>query len=194
LCRSFYGLQVTQSNQPRGEPPLVLGGSLHRDPDGRLCTIKTGPPQNPHPRAMQELWSRVSRRRYPASWNGQQPTGTQVIYWTDPITIACGRCRQTRIGTCVAYQVGGAFGVVEQTSREYLPQSNFPDGPPTGDPHTRRERSRAWYKLGGTEVGKASTTTVTFRCRRDHLFTRNMHRLGRQLHESGVRTITLTDG
>ncbi len=183
---------MTTSNQQTQDFPL--GGSLHRDPEGRLCTFKTGPPQNPHPRNMQDLWSHVSRQRYPASWNGVAPTGTQVIYWSEPIRIECGRCRRTIIGTCRAYHVDSAYGVVEQTSRQYLSKAHFPCGSPSGDPHTRRERNRSWYTLDGTEVEKASTTTVTFQCRNDHEFTRNMHRLGRQLYEAGDNKFVLTDG
>jgi hypothetical protein len=160
--------------------PIVLGGSLHRAPDGRLCTIQTtGVVGYPHPQGMQELWRNTSRKRYPIMWDGIEPTGALIVWWSEPFEVVCGRDRRS-LGHYRAYNANREFGIVEITSREYVSSERFPDGPPGNDLHARRERSSPRYWITQTDVTFARTTWVHWRCRQcEREYERNMARLGR---------------
>src|SRR5262249_23867692 len=154
--------------------------SLTRSPAGRLQTLQTLGIY-PSPQGVQQLWSNVTRRRYPREWDGQ-PTGPYgyVIEW-EPRRIACGRCHR-ELGEYVAYAAAysnGAphpeRGVVENTPREYLLQAELS----RGQPGVRGPKMQPRYWLDGEICRSAERTTAYLRCPGcGQVHERNLARLG----------------
>lgn len=164
---------------------IVLGGSLHRAPNGRLCTILTTPVSYPSPEAVQGIWSTATTRRYPKAWDGVEPEGALVIWWSDPIKLVCGRCERS-LGGYVAYHARREYGLVEDTTRHYLPRENVAARPEST--RTRLSPARRRFSLAGEVGHRASKTVCHFRCPRCSLEVEyeveyNLARLGRRLFE-----------
>ncbi len=185
-------------DRPNGQP-LARGGSLSQAPDGRLCTLLTSSRQAPTATTMQELWNRVSRQRYPTSWNGVAPGQGRVIYWTAPVTVQCGRCHR-RVGTYRGYQAGADYGVVEDTARQYRSADRGPAGG-HADPLVRLPRPNPPHRLDGMIAKSPRQTRIYFRCPRCRTgqppepreYERNLHRLGKQLFELETANYVLDD-
>jgi hypothetical protein len=160
---------------------LVVGGSLHRAPNGMLCTIQTTSSSYPSPKAVQETWSNVTTRRYPKAWDGLEPEGALVIWWSDPIELLCGRCERP-LGEYVVYHARREYGIVVDTARRQYPRENF-----TTRPEATRARlslSRPRFFLTGEVGRRASKTFCHFRCTRCSSEREyNLARLGRGLFE-----------
>lgn len=167
------------------EPPLILGGSLTRSPEGRLWTLQTHG-MHPSPQLVQEVWSNSSRRRYPAAWQGQPlaESGFVIEFEERAVACACGRS----LGDYVAYRVidptklalRGERGVIEKTSRRYQGDADSA----RGQAGSRGPKSRPRYRLERETGGRAAKTSVRFLCPgcgREHC--RNLTRLGEQLFE-----------
>jgi len=168
---------VDRKNNADGSP-MVWGGRLSRDANGLRATLLTGRPQQPHPLAMQGLHSRGLQQLDPPGWNGQELTAPQMIYWTGPFKIVCGRCKRS-MGRYVAYQAGAEYGIVEHTSREYVTPQLKPGG---NDPHVRLTHERRRYWLSGTQADTSRTTFVHVRCSRcNKTYERNMGKLAFRL-------------
>lgn len=137
---------------------------------------------------MQELWNRLSAKRYPPAWDGVAPSQGHVVFWTEPVSVQCGRC-QRRIGTYRAYQSGTDYGVVENTSRQYRPASTIAPGVTGGDPLLRAPRPNPPHRLDGMIAQSSRRTRIYFRCprcvvgqpRRPREYARNLHQLGQQM-------------
>lgn len=165
---------------------MVLGGSLHRAPNGRLCTILTTPAAYPSPDAVQEIWSNATARRYPKAWDGIEPEGALVIWWSDPIEFLCGRCERS-LGRYLAYHAGREYGVVVPTARRYYPRESFAARPEAAG--ARLSPSRRRFSRTGEVGHRASKTVCHFRCA--HCSSEqeyNLARLGRRLFERPTRT------
>jgi hypothetical protein len=166
---------------PNAKRVIVLGGSLHRAPNGKLCTIQTTSVSYPSPNAVQEIWSNVTTRRYPRAWDGIEPDGALVIWWSDLIKLSCGRCGRS-FGGYVAYHAGKEYGVVENTTRRYYPRENFAARPEST--RTRLSPARRRFSFSGEVGHRASKTLCHFRC--SHCSSEqeyNLARLGRWLFE-----------
>jgi len=165
-----------------GKRVLVPGGSLHRASNGMLCTILTTSASYPSPNAVQEIWSNATTRRYPNAWDGVEPEGALVIWWSDRIKFVCGRCERA-LGRYVAYHTGREYGVVEDTARRYYPRENFSTRPEVM--RARLSPSRRRFSLRGEVGHRASKTFCHFRCPQCALEREyNLARLGRGLFES----------
>lgn len=159
----------------------VLGGSLHRAPNRMLCTIQTTSPVYPSPKTVQEIWSNAATRRYPKVWDGVEPEGALVIWWSDPIRLRCGRCERS-LGDYVAYHARQEYGLVEGTTRRYYPRDNLSARPEAT--RARLSPTQPRFSLTGEVGHRASKTFCRFRCTRcawEHEF--NLARLGRALFE-----------
>jgi hypothetical protein len=168
------------------EPPIVLGGSLTRSPDGRLQTLQT---HNVHisPKVAQQIWNQAVRRRYPTAWD-RQPLGETgvVITWSDATQITCGKCRRS-LGKYRGYQARDEYGIVEDTAHEYQPGAAT-----TRSPGDRSPRRYPRFAING-EVGKrAGKTTAHFhcpQCRAEYDF--NLARLGHEVMKHALRELVL---
>jgi hypothetical protein len=159
----------------------VLGGSLHRAPNGDLATIQTTNTTYPAPLVVRQIWASVTQRRYPTAYDGREPEGVLVIYWSDPISLECGHCRRG-IGAYVAYHADREYGIVAADShRDRLTEKR---SMPTRDP-------RHW--LTGNSGSKAADTIAHFECPRcHHHYERNLGRLGLVLWKQRPESSTLT--
>lgn len=176
---------------PRRAPGFVLGGSLTRAPNGDLVISQTTNASFPSPQVVQELWARTSRQLYPEKWNGIEPDGAILIYFSaNPIKITCGGDCLGRLGEYRAYNTGGEFGIIADTAREYSPASTLSPEARAASPHLRIASPDPRYRLAGGP--KASETLAHFRCPRcDQRYERNLRRLGKQLWEKRPETCPL---
>ncbi len=137
---------------------------------------------------MQELWNRLSAKRYPPAWDGVPLSDGHVVYWTEPLGVQCGRCRGP-IGTYRAYQAAGDYGVVEDTSHQYRPANSIPAAARGMDPLVRAPRSNPPHRLDGMLAESSRRTRIIFRCprcrtgqpRNAREYARNLHNLGQQM-------------
>ena len=174
---------------PRRAPSNVLGGSLTRAANGDLVISQTTNTSFPSPKVVQELWARTSRQRYPEKWDGIDPDGAVLIYFTNsPIKITCGQCH-TGLGDYRAYNVGGEFGIVFETSREYRSSSTLSPETRADSPHQRVARQDPRFHT--TERSKANSTSAHFRCSCRRRYERNLRRLGKHLWETRPETYLL---
>jgi hypothetical protein len=165
------------------EPPVILGGSLTLAQNGYLATILTTGGTFPSPTVVQDIWSNTRRRRYPRAWNGIEPKGHLVIYWTpEPVRLRC-RCGAS-LGDYRAYQARGEYGLVQDTTRKYHPRENFPPDQFKNSPQDRLSPANERFWFTGN-IGQSSKTIARFRCVNcGHESERNLRRFGRQLFES----------
>jgi hypothetical protein len=165
---------------PRRAPPYVIGGSLSRAPNGDLATIQTTNMTYPAPMVVRQIWASVSQRRHLAAFDGREHEGALVIYWSDPITLACGHCRRN-LGEYRAYKAGREYGVIQADSHH--DRLTAKRSTPTADP-------RHW--LTGNYGSYAAETIGHFACPRcQHHYERNLYRLGRRLWRHRAHTIDL---
>jgi hypothetical protein len=166
---------------PRHPTPFVLGGSLHRAPNGDLATIQTTPIATATPLAIRQIWASVTSRLHPKAWDGIEPEGYMVIWWTpSPTLITCGHCRRA-VGRFVAYHAGTEYGVVPaHAKRDRL--TGRRDTPST-DPR---------FSLSGETGRTAAKTFLEFTCPRcSQHYNRNLARLGRMLWDTRPETYPL---
>src|SRR5438105_4192629 len=132
----------------------ILGGSITRAPNGYLATILTTGGTFPSPNVVQDIWSNARRRRYPQAWNGIQPEGHLVVYWTQqPVRLRCRRCGAS-VGDYRAYQARGEYGLVQDTTRKYHPRENFPPDQFKNSPQDRLGPANERFWLAG-KIGQA---------------------------------------
>jgi hypothetical protein len=176
----------------RSRPDVVLGGSITRAPNGDFYTVITTSPPYPSPQTLQQIWSSATRRRSKKAWDGLEPEGALVIFWTpSPILLACGVCGSS-LGGYVAYRAGPEFGIVADTSREYFDPSSFSPQTFAGDPHRRFSPREPRFRLEGEVGGHAARTGAHFRCPRcGHGSQRNLRRLGKGLFGSRPRSFSV---
>jgi len=172
----------------------VLGGSLTLAPNGYLATIQTIAIAYPAPMVVAELWPTVASRRYPKAWDGIEPRGALIIYWTpEPTAIECG-CG-ARLGKYRAYQARGEYGVIRDSPRRYHPPNRYPAETIKHMPNDRIAPPRQSFWLTGDVGTRASRTIAHFRCsrcRQEH--ERNLRRLGKTLFETpSPRYVLQTD-
>jgi hypothetical protein len=169
----------------------VLGGSLHLAPNGYLATIQTTGIVFPSPMMVADLWPTVASRRYPKAWDGIEPEGALVIYWTPRATrieCACG----TRLGKFRAYRARGEYGVVRDTPRRYQPPYRYAAEAIKHMPNDRIAPPRPNFWLTGDQGSRASRTMAHFRCSHcDREHERNLRRLGKELFESPCERFVL---
>ena len=158
--------------------PVVLGGSLTRSPTGRLQTLQTHG-LYPTPVGVQQVWSHVRRRRYPAAWEGQPlASAGYVIEWSEPRKLTCGgpRCRRS-LGEYVAYHARDEYGIVENTARTYEMVAGLGEAP-----GARQARTRPRLSLEGEAHGHAARTRALFWCGNCKRYRRrNLAALGKAL-------------
>ncbi len=177
------------SVSPRRAPKYVLGGSLHPAPNGYLATIQTTSSIYPAPMVIAELWPTIRSKRFSQAWNGIEPEGALVIYWTPrPTRILCGQCGKS-LGKYRAYQAGGEYGVVSDTPRRYHSPDRHPPGTLKQMPQDRQQAARPVFWLTG-EVGfRATKTFAHFRCTVcDVEYEANLRRLGQPIWQQTPET------
>lgn len=175
----------------RHQPGIILGGSMTRAPNGYRATIQTLGKLYPTPMGTQELYANATQRRYAPSWDGIEPAGALVVYWTDTFPISCGRCGEG-FGKFAAYNAHREYGIVEHTSRHRHPIGNFPPDHFKNMPNDRFEPASKRFWISG-EVGRtAGGTAANFQCRKcDVKYVRNLRRLGKRLFEERPREFAL---
>lgn len=170
---------------PVDDEDPVPGGSLTRSPEDRLQTLQTHG-IFPSPAAVQELWSHVGRRRYPAAWEGRplEKIGYAVC-WGTPRKALCGghRCGRS-LGEYRPYRALDEYGIVENTLRN---RDRFSDAVLASGEWQPLQRPWAW--LDGEARGCAANTTAKFWCSGCKEYrARNLYKLGRRLFEDDTAT------
>ena len=146
------------------------------------------------PMIIAELWPTIRSDRPPQAWDGIEPEGALVIYWTPrPTRFVCGECGKG-LGRYRAYQASGEYGVVSDTPRRYhTPGRHVPEAL-KHMPNDREQAARPVFWITG-EVGyRSSKTFAHFRCTVcDIEYESNLRRLGETIWKQIPETHRLTE-
>ena len=183
----------------RRQPAYILGGSISRAPNGYRAIIQTTQAWFPVQTEVQQLWSNAIQRRYTPRWDGIEPEGAMVLYFSPArVKIRCGVCNGA-LGAYVAYGVKGEYGLVEDRAYHVHPRESFPADHFRSSPSDRFAPTNPRFRIIGHEtpattrlgMGAADREAI-FTCPRcRHVFRRNLMRLGKTLFEERATVHTL---